>query len=98
MSTQNYAKVREDLRIRVSVDGINNAGLILLEPKRIRLDDPRHQRLRNIVSRAFGPRVVARTEASVRDRARRLAASMITASLTAEASWFPSLQGHCRCR
>ena len=45
----------------------------------IALDDPRHQRLRNIVSRAFTPRVVARTDASVRDRARRLVDSMITA-------------------
>ena len=36
------------------------------------MDDPRHLRLRNIVSRAFTPRVVARTEAAVRDRARRL--------------------------
>jgi cytochrome P450 len=42
-------------------------------------DDPRHQRLRNIVSRAFTPRVVARTEASVRDRARRLVESMVAA-------------------
>ncbi|HEX9176215.1 MAG TPA: cytochrome P450 [Mycobacterium sp.] len=41
-------------------------------------DDPRHQRLRNIVSRAFTPRVVARTEESVRDRARRLVDAMIT--------------------
>ena len=41
------------------------------------MDDPRHQRLRNIVSRAFTPRVVARTEASVRDRARRLVDAMI---------------------
>nr|CRL71335.1 cytochrome P450 [Mycolicibacterium komanii] len=40
-------------------------------------DDPRHLRLRNIVSRAFTPRVVARTEASVRDRARRLVETMI---------------------
>ena len=45
----------------------------------ITLDDPRHQRLRNIVSRAFTPKVVARAEASVRDRARRLVDSMITA-------------------
>ena len=45
----------------------------------IALDDPRHQRLRNIVSRAFTPRVVARTDASVRDRARRLVDSMISA-------------------
>jgi methyl-branched lipid omega-hydroxylase len=42
------------------------------------MDDPRHLRLRNIVSRAFTPRVVARTEASVRDRARRLVETMIT--------------------
>jgi len=43
----------------------------------IALDDPRHQRLRSIVSRAFTPKVVARTEASVRERAHRLVASMI---------------------
>jgi methyl-branched lipid omega-hydroxylase len=41
------------------------------------LDDPRHLRLRNIVSRAFTPKVVARTEASVRERARRLVGAMI---------------------
>ncbi|BBY89017.1 cytochrome P450 [Mycolicibacterium tokaiense] len=43
----------------------------------IALDDPRHQRLRSIVSRAFTPKVVARIEESVRDRARRLVAGMI---------------------
>ncbi len=43
------------------------------------LDDPRHQRLRSIVSRAFTPKVVARIEASVRERAHRLVASMIAA-------------------
>ncbi|OBF11363.1 cytochrome P450 [Mycobacterium sp. ACS4331] len=43
------------------------------------LDDPRHQRLRSIVSRAFTPRVVAKVEAAVRDRARRLVSEMITA-------------------
>ncbi|MCV7195909.1 cytochrome P450 [Mycobacterium angelicum] len=41
------------------------------------LDDPRHQRLRSIVSRAFTPKVVARIEASVRNRAHRLVTSMI---------------------
>jgi methyl-branched lipid omega-hydroxylase len=41
------------------------------------LDDPRHQRLRSIVSRAFTPKVVARIEASVRERAHRLVASLI---------------------
>jgi methyl-branched lipid omega-hydroxylase len=41
------------------------------------LDDPRHQRLRSIVSRAFTPKVVARIEASVRERAQHLVASMI---------------------
>lgn len=41
------------------------------------LDDPRHQRLRSIVSRAFTPKVVARIEASVRERAHRLVTSLI---------------------
>jgi cytochrome P450 len=39
-------------------------------------DDPRHQRLRSIVSRAFTPKVVARIEASVRERAHRLVTSL----------------------
>jgi len=43
------------------------------------MDDPRHLRLRNIVSRAFTPKVVARTEASVRERARRLVETMTAA-------------------
>lgn len=41
------------------------------------LDDPRHLRLRNIVHSAFKPRMVARTEESVRKRARRLVSEMI---------------------
>lgn len=41
------------------------------------LDDPRHQRLRSIVSKAFTPKVLARVEESVRERARRLVAEMI---------------------
>jgi cytochrome P450 len=41
------------------------------------MDDPKHLRLRNIVSRAFTPRVVARTEASVRERARKLVETMV---------------------
>jgi len=43
----------------------------------IALDDPRHARLRNIVRSAFTPKVVARTEESVRDRARRLVTDLI---------------------
>ncbi len=43
----------------------------------IALDDPRHARLRNIVRSAFTPKVVARTEESVRNRARRLVSDMI---------------------
>ncbi len=43
----------------------------------IALDDPRHSRLRNIVRSAFTPKVVARTEESVRDRARRLVSDLI---------------------
>jgi cytochrome P450 len=41
------------------------------------MDDPRHLRLRNIVSRAFTPKVVARADQSVRERARRLVDAMI---------------------
>ncbi|SBS70895.1 putative cytochrome P450 124 [uncultured Mycobacterium sp.] len=43
----------------------------------IALDDPRHSRLRNIVRSAFTPRVVARTEESVRDRAEQLVSAML---------------------
>jgi cytochrome P450 len=43
----------------------------------ISLDDPRHQRLRSIVNRAFTPKVVARIEQSVRDRARSLVTAMV---------------------
>ena len=41
------------------------------------MDDPGHLRLRNIVSRAFTPKVVARAESSVRERARRNIEEMI---------------------
>ncbi len=43
----------------------------------IALDDPRHARLRTIVSRAFTPKVVARIEESIRDRARRLVSDLV---------------------
>jgi cytochrome P450 len=43
----------------------------------IALDDPRHSRLRNIVRSAFTPKVVARTEESVRDRAEQLVSAML---------------------
>jgi cytochrome P450 len=43
----------------------------------IAMDDPRHTRLRKIVSRAFTPRVVARTEDYVRERAHRLVAQLV---------------------
>jgi cytochrome P450 len=41
------------------------------------LDDPRHQRLRSIVGRAFTPKVLARIEESIRDRAQRLVSAML---------------------
>jgi methyl-branched lipid omega-hydroxylase len=43
----------------------------------ISLDDPRHLRLRSIVNRAFTPKVLARIEQSVRDRARSLVTAMV---------------------
>ena len=45
----------------------------------ISLDDPRHLRLRSIVNRAFTPKVLARIEESVRDRARRLVSDLVAA-------------------
>src|SRR6185312_15132814 len=57
------------------------------------LDDPRHQRLRSIVSRAFTPKVVARIEASVRERAHRLVASMIANHPDREADLVSELAG-----
>jgi cytochrome P450 len=36
------------------------------------MDAPRHTKLRNIVNRGFTPRVVAHTEATVRQKARRI--------------------------
>lgn len=43
----------------------------------INVDDPRHQRLRSIVSRAFTPKVLSRTEDAIRDRAHRLVTAMV---------------------
>jgi cytochrome P450 len=43
----------------------------------IALDDPRHTRLRSIVRSAFTPRVLARIEDYVRDRARQLVTTML---------------------
>ncbi|WP_374025571.1 cytochrome P450 [Mycobacterium sp. HNNTM2301] len=57
------------------------------------LDDPRHQRLRSIVSRAFTPKVVARIEASVRERARRLVASLVADHPDGEADLVTELAG-----
>jgi cytochrome P450 len=59
----------------------------------IALDDPRHSRLRNIVRSAFTPKVVARTEASVRDRAERLVSAMIANHPDGEAELVSALSG-----
>ncbi len=67
----------------------------------ISLDDPRHARLRGIVRSAFTPKVVARTEESVRARARRLVEDLIAnhpdgrAELVAELSGPLPLQVIC---
>ena len=44
----------------------------------ITLDDPRHLRLRGIVNRAFTPKVLARIEQSVVERASRLVTELLT--------------------
>jgi methyl-branched lipid omega-hydroxylase len=59
----------------------------------ISLDDPRHQRLRSIVNRAFTPKVVARIEESVRDRARRLVAGMKADHPDGQADFVSSIAG-----
>ncbi|WP_197383403.1 cytochrome P450 [Mycolicibacterium mengxianglii] len=59
----------------------------------ISLDDPRHQRLRAIVNRAFTPKVVARIEQSVRDRASRLVADLITQHPDGHADLVSALAG-----
>ena len=59
----------------------------------INLDDPRHQRLRAIVSRAFTPKVLARIEQSVRDRARRLVDELITGHPDGQADFVTGIAG-----
>ena len=80
-----------------SADGINIGDQVpeLAEyfGSMIVLDDPRHQRLRSIVSRAFTPKVVARIEASVRERAHRLVASLIANHPDGEADLVSELAG-----
>ncbi len=57
------------------------------------LDDPRHQRLRSIVSRAFTPKVVERIETSVRERAHRLVESLIANHPDGQADLVSELAG-----
>ena len=59
----------------------------------IAMDDPRHARLRNIVRSAFTPKVVARIEESVRDRARRLVDDLITNHPDGKAELVAELSG-----
>jgi cytochrome P450 len=67
----------------------------------INMDDPRHTRLRTIVNRAFTPKVVARIEDSVRDRARTIVTNLVAnhrdaqADFVAEASSLLPLQVIC---
>ena len=59
----------------------------------ISLDDPRHLRLRKIVNRAFTPKVVARIEDSVHDRARRLVTNMTAHHRDAHADFVAEISG-----
>jgi cytochrome P450 len=59
----------------------------------INLDDPRHLRLRKIVNRAFTPKVVARIEDSVRDRARRIVTDVIANHRDAQADFVAQVSG-----
>lgn len=59
----------------------------------INLDDPRHLRLRSIVNRAFTPKMVARIEESVRNRAQQLVSDMVTDHPDGNADFVESLSG-----
>ena len=59
----------------------------------INLDDPRHLRLRKIVNRAFTPKVVARIEDSVRDRAHRIVTNMVADHRDAQADFVAEVSG-----
>ncbi|AKK27923.1 cytochrome P450 [Mycobacterium sp. EPa45] len=59
----------------------------------INLDDPRHHRLRSIVNRAFTPKMVARIDESVRQRARQLVSDMVTNHPDGEADFVEYLSG-----
>ncbi len=59
----------------------------------ISLDDPRHLRLRSIVNRAFTPKVVARIEQSVRDRARNLVTAMVANHPEGQCNFVTELAG-----
>jgi methyl-branched lipid omega-hydroxylase len=59
----------------------------------ISLDDPRHQRLRSIVNRAFTPKMVGRIEDSVRTRAQRLVSDMLANHPEGRADFVESLSG-----
>ncbi|CAN5698984.1 methyl-branched lipid omega-hydroxylase Cyp124 [soil metagenome] len=59
----------------------------------INLDDPRHQRLRGIVNRAFTPKVLKAIEESVHLRARRLVDRMIAEHPDGHADFVSSIAG-----
>lgn len=59
----------------------------------INLDDPRHQRLRGIVNRAFTPKVLKAIEDSVHDRARKLVDRMITEHPDGQADFVTAIAG-----
>jgi methyl-branched lipid omega-hydroxylase len=59
----------------------------------IALDDPRHQRLRSIVNRAFTPKMVANIEESVRTRAQRLINDLVADHPDGQADFVEALSG-----
>lgn len=59
----------------------------------INLDDPRHLRLRSIVNRAFTPKMVARIEESVRNRAQQLVTDMVADHPDGAADFVQCLSG-----
>jgi cytochrome P450 len=73
------SQVHRDHDAFTATDGplIQNVGLFSAYPAIVNLDPPDHTKRRKIVAKAFNPRAVAKVEEGIRDRAHRMAASLL---------------------
>ena len=73
------SQVHRDHDAFTATDGplIQNVGLFSAYPAIVNLDPPDHTKRRKIISKAFNPRAVAKLEEGIRNRAHRMAASLL---------------------